>query len=487
MNDDDPSQGIDTNKQAIVTIDNSRPYSSVASPYVSTNANFTVCWTGTNNGPAIVAYDIYVSTKNGPWTLWLAQTTNTCANFQGQVGNSYGFYSVAHDGAGIVQQAPAGANTTTILAPHPPPQFSPVPNQFVAVGQRLVITNYVQDPDLPITFSLAASAPAGASIKTNGIFSWTPSCAQASTTNLITVWATDNYIIPLSNSVSFVVVVSECLQVGVGSTVMQIGTTSSVPVSVISALGLTNLSFGVAYPTNRFTNWVLTSSNSAIGATLVQSADPSQTLFSLAASSDRTINGPALLGSLSFTALPGSSAFVPLVVTNVIGIKSDGTPVGNSSGQPGRAVVIGAQPLLEAWLGPNSSRMLTLYGNPGSAYAMGSRTNLLGTNWQYTWRTPMTNLYETFAADEAPPLLFYRAWEFFADPPILELGPGGTSNLLLLLYGKAGTNYVLQATTNLAATNAWFPAGNFVLTNSFQFINEGPRTNKALFYRGQRQ
>jgi hypothetical protein len=119
VNDENPSLGITTNKQAIVTIDNSNPYSSVASlPSVSSNANFTVCWSGTNAGPAIVAYDIYVSTNDGPWNVWLDETTNTCALFFGLNGQSYAFYSVAHDGAGRVQANSGVAQaSTTVMAP----------------------------------------------------------------------------------------------------------------------------------------------------------------------------------------------------------------------------------------------------------------------------------------------------------------------------------------------------------------------------------
>ena len=98
----------------------------------------------------------------------------------------------------------------------------------------------------------------------------------------------------------------------------------------------------------------------------------------------------------------------------------------------------------------------------------------------------MTNLYETFAADPKPALLFYRAWEFFADPPILDLERSSRTNSSLLLYGKAGTNYVLQATTNLSVAGAWFPATNFTLTNSFQFIGIGSPTNKEMFFRAER-
>jgi hypothetical protein len=258
---------------------------------------------------------------------------------------------------------------------------------------------------------------------------------------------------------------------GLGSTVMQTGTTSSVPLTLISSVGLTNLSFAVVYPANRFTNWVVAVSNSAIGTTIIQTVSGAETL----------------IGAIYFVALPGLSGFVPLGIANIAATEQDGTLAGNASGQGGRVAVIGAEPLVEAWLGTNSQRMLTLYGNPAATYALGYRTNVLATNWQFACRTPMTNLFETFSADAKAPLLFYRAWEFFADPPIMELARPGAPNLTLLLYGEPGANYILQATTNLANTNAWSMATNFLLTNSFLFINEGPTTNKALFYRGKRQ
>jgi hypothetical protein len=59
------------------------------------------------------------------------------------------------------------------------------------------------------------------------------------------------------------------------------------------------------------------------------------------------------------------------------------------------------------------------------------------------------------------------------------------TNLLLLLYGKAGTNYVLEGATNLGKSPVWVPATNFLLTNSFQLLNEAV-TNRAGFFRAKR-
>jgi RHS repeat-associated protein len=67
IDDNNPSLGVDTNKMALITIDSTPPVSSVSGlPTTETTINFTVCWSGTDVGSGIVAYDIYVSTTNGP-------------------------------------------------------------------------------------------------------------------------------------------------------------------------------------------------------------------------------------------------------------------------------------------------------------------------------------------------------------------------------------------------------------------------------------
>ena len=416
---------------------------------------------------------------------WLIGSTNTCATFNGQYGQTYGFYSVAHDGAGNIESPPGTAEATTSTPPGGP-VIQQVGPQFVIVGQTLVITNHAQSANPPITFSLGGGAPAGASITINGVFAWTPSCAQGSTANQVPVWAADSGSPPQSNSMIFQVTVSDCLQVGVGSTVMQVGTTSSVPVNLLSTVALTNLSFTLSYPTNRFNNWTLTASNAAIGSVSVQTLDPTDTRFTLGTKSGQFLQGPALVGVIGFGAVSNSSASVPLTIVNVQGTKSDGTPVGNTFGLGGRVVVVGRQPLLEAWLGSDSQRMLTLYGNPGASYQVAYSTNLLRTNWASAWHVPMTNLSEVFQADQIPSQLFYRAWEFSANPPILELNSAAPTNLVLLVYGQKGSNYVIVTGTNLAAPNNWSSIAGFTMSNSFQFIGAGTATNQMKFFRAKR-
>ena len=80
-----PEAGVDTNKQALVTIDADIPTSSVASLLaLATNATFTVSWTGTDIGTGVAGYDVYVQTNYGLWNLWLANTPLTSALFPRQ-------------------------------------------------------------------------------------------------------------------------------------------------------------------------------------------------------------------------------------------------------------------------------------------------------------------------------------------------------------------------------------------------------------------
>ncbi len=130
--------------------------------------------------------------------------------------------------------------------------------------------------------------------------------------------------------------------------------------------------------------------------------------------------------------------------------------------------------------------MLTLYGNPGSSYQTAFNTNLLSTNWQTGWRVPMTNLYQYFAVNQTAPEIFYRAWEFSANPPILDLNSAIPTNLGLIMYGQKGSNYVITAGTNLEHPGNWTSMTGFVLTNSFQFINAGSATNSMMFFRAKR-
>jgi len=59
---------------------------------------------------------------------------------------------------------------------------------------------------------------------------------------------------------------------------------------------------------------------------------------------------------------------------------------------------------------PNSTRMLTRYGNPGSSYQLAYATNLLSPNWQAGLALLMTNLFEYLIPNQVAPQIYYRSF-----------------------------------------------------------------------------
>ncbi len=95
----------------------------------------------------IASLAVYLSTDSGPFTLFASVTPSSPSFlFAGQVGNTYGFYSVATDVAGNVQPTPVAAQQTVqILSPMTVTSIGAVmPNPR---NSRLV-------PTLTVTFSI---------------------------------------------------------------------------------------------------------------------------------------------------------------------------------------------------------------------------------------------------------------------------------------------------------------------------------------------
>src|SRR5262249_45065015 len=107
-------------------MDTTPPTSTVSAlPSQTTSTSFLVSVTGTDPGGAngstpsgIASFAIYTATDGGPSSFWTTVTpANPSAQFTGQVGHTYGFYSVATDQAGNVQSTPAAAQQTVQIVP----------------------------------------------------------------------------------------------------------------------------------------------------------------------------------------------------------------------------------------------------------------------------------------------------------------------------------------------------------------------------------
>jgi hypothetical protein len=98
------------------TIDNTKP-TSHANPLSSTQTSpaFTASWAGSDVGAGVQDFTIYVSDNGGPYTAWLTNTTGTQATYNGVNGHTYGFYSIARDLVGNVENAKTTAEATTTV------------------------------------------------------------------------------------------------------------------------------------------------------------------------------------------------------------------------------------------------------------------------------------------------------------------------------------------------------------------------------------
>lgn len=111
------------------TIDNTPPTSHVSTLPAQNGSIFSVQWSGTDIGAGVGTFTIYVSDDGAPsFAPWLSQTTATSSSYNGQIGHSYSFYSIARDLVGNIELAKTSPDATTQVT-HP----SQVPSSAVSV------------------------------------------------------------------------------------------------------------------------------------------------------------------------------------------------------------------------------------------------------------------------------------------------------------------------------------------------------------------
>ena len=167
-------------------------------------------WSGQDDLSGIASFDIYTSVNGGAFQPWLTGVTGSSAIYQGVLSNTYAFYSLAVDHAGNRQAPPSTPDAvTTVTMTNHPPQIAAISNQTVLAGNTLSLTIPASDPDSnTLTFTLGAGAPPGVALNSqNGFLTWTTGRSAGSSTNTISVIATDSGIPSLSATQSFQVFV----------------------------------------------------------------------------------------------------------------------------------------------------------------------------------------------------------------------------------------------------------------------------------------
>jgi hypothetical protein len=111
----DVNPPIDTNV-VTNTIDDTPPTSTVDPLPAEVTARFEVSWAGDDgDGSGVQSYTIYRAVDGGPFEVWLRNTVETSAMFDGEWGQSYAFCAVARDRAGNREDDPIDGESFTAV------------------------------------------------------------------------------------------------------------------------------------------------------------------------------------------------------------------------------------------------------------------------------------------------------------------------------------------------------------------------------------
>ena len=464
---------------------------------------FGVVWSGASYvGQAPIAYfDVYVSDNGAPFTVWQTHTLQTGALFNGVLGHSYAFYSVATDSAGNVQAPPAIPDALTVadITNTPPVIAFPTNLVFLNEGDAFQLTPAINDPDLPpqtLTFTLLAGAPPGVTVDpAAGQLNWTTPKGSGGTTNHLGVIVTDDGFPPLS-ATGLVSVVIQSL-----NSPPILAPINNYIINEGFRLVITNLATDYDLPPQTFT-WTLGS-----GAPDGASINPTNGIFAwqpvvrqgpstnvltvtvtdsgvppLSATQQFTVivrhTLPDMVVTLGRTnVLTGQPGAVPVTLASTLGLTNLtfqlGAPVSQLTGfmlNPLVAEVTSAslQPL------DSNNYAASFVLNP--ALQLGETRSLASLSFM-----SLSNLHSAIVPlSLSAPAGLQDNGQAVLNPtgsggqvivigaePVLELVPGG----ILSLYGRPGAPYTLQTATSLGPLPPWSNLFSLTLTNSPERFN----------------
>lgn len=261
-------------------------------------------------------------------------------------------------------------------------------------------------------YSLEPGAPDNASVAERGgvaVLTWVPTSTHASTTNLISVRASDPLEPTRTTNLLFMVTVTDYLTVRPDTIAVELGTEVSLPLYVISSEPLGELTFTVSWPSENLTRPSLSLPPDSIftSSLLVQS---SNLVITLHAAAGQSLMGSNLIANLSFTGGSNQvSAFIPIQTAILSGSKPNGVQFTGLFPGLGEVVAVGENPLLKALVATNSTRMLNLYGRVGATYqVLYSTTSFEDSAWKLLTTYTQTNAVQSLAVDSSAPTVFYR-------------------------------------------------------------------------------
>jgi hypothetical protein len=373
------------------------------------------------------------------------------------------------------------------------PTLAPVADSTISEGAVLSFISQASDADLPpqeLTYRLATGAPPGASVHPlTGEFTWRPTEFQGPSTNVIAIIVADNGAPNRSAMRTFTVIVRDVLGdfvTRIGSTHLLSGAHGSVPIHLISGADLTNVLFTLESAEGPLANLAVLPLVPELFSATLHAVAPGRSRVRLQAGAGAALQGARDVARLEFDAVSNNlSAIVPLKVKSLEGTRANATRLSHGLAHDGRVIVIGDEPVLEALLRPDHSRFLRLYGRPGHSYTLDSQTRLQpALPWTLVARVPLAEtVQEITGLDTSELMIFYRAQEFMASPPVLAASRAPDGQFVLLLYGHPSESYLLQSSLDLMGPNSWRTEFRVQLTNSFGLITVPGSLTPRCFFR----
>jgi hypothetical protein len=355
-----------------------------------------------------------------------------------------------------------------------PPAIDPIPDRTIYVGNYLSFPISAFDCDGDAYTCSLLSSPPGVTNATlrNCLLQWRPLRSQAPSTNVFWVRVTDhpdNGTPSKSSETNFTIIVLPVygFQLTFGSTNIFAGESNTLPIVLKSELGLTNLALVLVGPAGgQLTNFDIT----ALGPEVYTNSPPIVPLGSnrywLTFDVDpaRVESQTRTLGLLTFQSVPMEhSAIIPLPTTNLVATDAKGAAVSTGSTRDARVIVFALEPILVA----NPDKTVTLYGRTGASYAIEAKSNLLAaTPWQDVLWLPLSDRSHTVPAGEVDPSAFFRAREFQAHPPVLQLEDAAGPVYSLLFYGRTNTVATLETAPGVGDGIAWQRLAEFSLESN---------------------
>lgn len=100
------------------TLDLDKPQSQVYSLNPTIGSHFPLAWTGSDLGSGIASYSVYVMENDTALRPWKLNTTLKTAEFIGNIGSKYKFYSVATDNVSLLEAATGQYDASTQIVVH---------------------------------------------------------------------------------------------------------------------------------------------------------------------------------------------------------------------------------------------------------------------------------------------------------------------------------------------------------------------------------